>query len=279
MAKPATEDACRAYIGRSRETHDAMAPERARLLEALLDRAPSLTLGSELPPTWHWAYLSEEVKQSDLGADGHERLGLFLPPAPFHRRMWAAGSIEVIEPLRLGAPARRVTTIRDVAFKAGRSGKLCFVELRHEIRQNGAPCLTEDQTIVYRDRGLAEKPLRQPGDEVPEGYFTHAPTRLMRYSAVTHNPHLIHYDRDFCREVEGYPGLVVHGPLLATYLCEALRAARPAPVRRFSFRATAPVFETTPIRIVVAEGEDRAEIRRSDGVVAMTGSLIPAIRA
>ena len=206
-----------------------------------------------------------------MGHDGHEKLGLFMPPAPFARRMWAAGEITVNRPLKLGVPASRVSTIADVAFKTGKTGPLCFVQVRHEITQAGALALSELQTIVYRDRGLAERALRGPDDPVPDGYRVFPDTQLLAYSGVIQNTHRIHWDRDFCRDVEGYPGLVVHGPLLATTLADALMPPSGMRPCRFTYRAKAPVFETSPVRVIAEDGS--ARIERSDGVVAMTAEL------
>ncbi|RKF17107.1 acyl-CoA dehydrogenase [Roseovarius spongiae] len=262
---------CESYVGRSRETRDTLAPEPAEKLAALL----GARVEERLPPTWHWAYFNPGIPLTDQGHDLHERTGIFLPPAPFDRRMWAAGDVTVLEPLALGAPAVRRSTIADVAFKQGKSGAMCFVTVRHEIEQDGAARIREDQTIVYRDRGAPTPALRAPGDPVPEGYATYPEGKLFFYSAVTHNGHRIHWDRDFCRRVEGYPDLVVHGPLMATELCDALRGEDIRPLR-FRYRAEAPVFLTTPVRIVTdAPGEPReGVIRRSDGVASMRGTLM-----
>lgn len=260
MIDDRTKDACLACIGRERSLTDSMAPEPAARLATLLGRP----MPDALPTTWHWAYFNPAIPAEDVGHDGHERLGLFMPDAPFARRMWAGGTVEVIRPLVPGQPAEKRSRIEDVAFKSGRSGDLCFVTVAHEIDQNG-PATRETQTIVYRDRGLAVAPLRAPGDPVPEGYRVLPDTTLVAYSAITQNGHRIHWDRDFCRDVEGYPGLVVHGPLLATLLADTL-VPDPAPCR-FTYRATAPVFETSPFRIA-ADGAT-ARIERSDGVTAM----------
>lgn len=264
--------ACEAHLGRSRSVEDAMSPVPARRLQAVLDRVPSARAGDPLPPTWHWAYFADEVRQSDLGPYGHERLGIFLPPVPYPRRMWAASEITIRTPLALGEPARRVSTIEAVEFKSGLSGDLCFVRIGHAFSQGGALRVEEAQTVVYRDRGPPEPALRRPGDPVPEGFFVHDDMQLLRYSAVMHNGHRIHWDREFCRKVEGYADLVVHGPLLATHLAEALRAARAAWPRRFAFRAVAPVLVTTPVR-VVAEG-GAARVLRSDGREAMLAEMV-----
>lgn len=265
--------ACEGYVGRSREVWDAMSPAPGRRLEALLDRVPSLHEGDALPVAWHWAYLVDEVRQSDIGPEGHERLGLFLPPVPFHRRMWAASDIVLTEPLILGRPAIRRSTIRSVEFKSGRSGPLCFVQVSHGIEQDGRPRIGELQTIVYRDGGPVEPAWSAPQDSVPEGFLLHDDAQLLRYSAVTHNAHRIHWDRDFCRSVEGYPDLVVHGPLLATRLAQALQARRGEMPTRFSFRAVAPVLVTTPVQIETAADGTAGRVLRPDGREAMTGTM------
>ena len=267
---PQVRAACAAFVGNRREIEDTLAPEPAEKLAVLLgENLPS----DHLPPTYHWAYFNTGIAAADIGPDMHERTGIFLPAAPFHRRMWAAGDVSILQPLRIGVPARRRSTVTEVAFKDGKSGQMCFVTVSHEIDQDGMPCIFERQTIVYRDRGHPEKALRQPADPVPEGYFIHPDSELWFYSAITHNGHRIHWDREFCRDVEGYPDLVVHGPLMATKLCEAMREDT-GPLR-FVFRAQAPVFTTTPVRIVTGiPGRQRhGEFQRSDGVVSMTATL------
>ena len=182
--------------------------------------------------------------------------------------MWAAGDIEALTPLKLGVPANRLSAIEDVEFKDGRTGDLCFVTVRHEIEQ-GKVAIREKQTIVYRHPGQPEAALRASGDPVPEGYRTVPDTTLVAYSAITQNGHRIHWDRDFCRDVENYPDLVVHGPLLATLLADTF-VPEPVPCR-FTYRATAPVFETSPF--CVKRAGDVARIERSDGVTAMEARL------
>lgn len=261
MVPDDVEEVCKAHIGKERVIHDSLGPENAARLATLLETGTP----ERLPITWHWAYFNPALKAADVGHDGHERLGLFMPPAPFLRRMWAGGTVDLIRPLRLGMPAEKRSRIEDVAFKTGASGDLCFVTVRHDITQ-GEIAIREEQTIVYRDRGMAVAALREPADPVPDGYRVVPDTGLVAYSAITQNGHRIHWDRDFCRDVEGYPGLVVHGPLLATLLADTLFETPQA--ARFRYRATAPVFETSPFRI--AQNGDKAEIVRSDGVTAMT---------
>jgi 3-methylfumaryl-CoA hydratase len=262
--------AAEAHVGYRREAEDTLAPEAAEKLAVLLGADVPKEV---LPPTWHWVYFNRAVAFADQGPDLHERPGRFLPAVPLPRRMWAGGDVSVLRPLRIGIPARRVSTIRRVAFKDGASGALCFVTVAHEIAQEGAPCISEVQTIVYRHRSAPEPGLRAPDDPVPEGYRTYSDSQLFFYSAVTHNGHRIHWDRAFCQQVEGYPDLVVHGPLMATELCDALRDGT-GPLR-FSYRAQAPVFVTTPVRTDLgAPGAERhGRIERSDGVVAMTAVL------
>ena len=264
MVSDDIQAACEAHIGRERVIHDSLSPEPAAKLATLLET----DLPDRLPTTWHWAYFNPALKAADVGHDGHERLGLFMPPAPFLRRMWAGGTVEILRPLQLGVPADKRSRIENVAFKTGASGDLCFVTVLHEITQ-GDLAIREKQTIVYRDRGMAVAALRAPDDPIPDGYRVMPDTTLLAYSAITQNGHRIHWDRDFCRDVEGYPGLVVHGPLLATLLADTL-IPNPAPAT-FTYRATAPVFETSPFR-VVAEGSS-ARIERSDGVTAMEARL------
>ena len=266
---------CEAYVGRHREVIDAMAPETAAKLAVLLGAEMP---GTGLPPTWHWAYFQRGFPIANQGEDGHEMLGLFLPPAPFHRRMWAAGDVTLHRPMQLSVAATRRSTITGVDFKTGKSGDLCFVTVEHEIIQAGKSVIDEIQTVVYRDRGLPDAALREAKDPVPDGYFVHPDMELFFYSALTHNGHRIHWDRDFCRTVEGYPGLVVHGPLMATKLCDAMlkgAGAETGKSLRFAFRALAPVFDTTPIRLGFdTDGESRdGRIERSDGVTSMKATL------
>ena len=266
-----TRASCEATIGRVRESVDSMAPETAAKFAVLLSaEAPEV----ELPPTWHWLYFSRAVTQADLGHDFHERTGRFLPAVPFPRRMWASGAVTVEHPLRLGLPATQRIEIADVAFKDGRSGSMCFVTLSLEIRQDDRRCIEETRVIVYRDRGAPETPLGHPGDLVPDGFHITPDSKLFFYSAITHNGHRIHWDREYCRDEEGYPDLVVQGPMMATELCDALRGGTTGPCR-YIYRAQAPVFARTPIRIEAGPpgGLSEGRILRSDGVASMSASF------
>jgi 3-methylfumaryl-CoA hydratase len=274
-AAPLTDEVravCVGFVGRMSATEDSLAPEPAGKLAALFGAPVPV---AALPPTWHWAYFNSPIAPAEFGADLHERTGLFLPPVPLPRRMWAAGEVTIHRPLRLGTPAHRISTVAEVAFKAGASGQLCFVTVAHRISQQGELCIAERQTIVYRGRGAPERELRRPDDPVPDGFFTHPEAQLWCYSAVTHNAHRIHWDRAWCRDVEGYPDLVVHGPLMASELCNAMHDGE-GPLR-FTFRAQAPVFVTSPVRILPGEPGPVREgrIERSDGVVSMLATLAP----
>lgn len=266
-----TIESCRKAIGRQREYLDSLAPENAERLSVLLGQDGPVDL---LPPTFHWVYFNPAVPADKMGHDMHEQTGAFLPAAPFNRRMWAGGDVTVMKPLRIGKTAQKRSTIKDVAFKQGRSGQMCFATVQHEIEQAGTPCIREIQTIVYRDRGEPEQETTPPHSEIPVGYFRHPDHQLFFYSALTHNGHRIHWDRDFCRDVEGYPDLVVHGPLMATELCEAMRNAQIAPMR-FTYRAQAPVFVSTAVTIETTPdcAERNAVMKRLDGVTSMAANL------
>ncbi len=265
------------WIGRSETVHDTLAPTPLHALNAMLDRPPvPFALGSVVPPLWHWLYFLPLHRQSDIGPDGHARRGGFLPPVPLPRRMWAGSQFEFHAPLHVGDRVTRTSTIADVSHKLGRSGPLVFVKVRHELRCEGAaadagPALVEFHDIVYRD-------AKRPGDVEParvaapvldgldasgaSGAETLAAgtawrrdivpddVLLFRYSALTFNGHRIHYDRRYVTEVEAYPGLVVHGPLIATLLLDLLRRQLPqADVAQFRFKALRPTFDLHPFSV------------------------------
>jgi len=239
----------RQWIGRSETRTDTVTAAPVAAMSATLDREdPEPHSGTELPPLWHWLYFLPLARQSEIGPDGHSRRGGFLPPVPLPRRMWAGGRFEFRQPLRVGEDITRVSRITDVSAKEGRSGRLVFVAVRHEIANAQGVALTEEHDIVYRDNpqpgAPAPKPQPAPTDAVFEREIVPDPVLLFRYSALTFNGHRIHYDRRYVTEVESYPGLIVHGPLLATLLLDLLRRSLPAVcVARFDFRAMRPVFD------------------------------------
>jgi 3-methylfumaryl-CoA hydratase len=253
-----TLDELKAWIGRSETLHDSAQPVPVAALAAMLDHAPmALVAGAPLPPLWHWLYFLPLARQSQIGPDGHPRRGGFLPPVPLPRRMWAGSQFEFRTPLRLGDALQRKSTIVDVSGKSGRSGELVFVKVRHELHCNGAaePALVEWHDIVYRDTPRPEDVPPPPPQRAPEGAAWQRELRpdevlLFRYSALTFNGHRIHYDRPYATQVEGYPGLVVHGPLIATLLLDLLRRqAHQVELVSFRFKALRPTFDGRPMRV------------------------------
>ncbi len=244
-------DHLRGWIGKSETREDRITLTPMAALSATLDRQdPPPRDGDALPPLWHWLYFLPIHRQSELGADGHPKRGGFIPPVPLPRRMFAGGRQEFHRPLRAGDAVSRVSSIADVTHKVGRNGPLVFVLVRHEISSQEGLALIEEHDIVYRDHS---RPGESAQASLPEAPADPSWTRevfadavvLFRYSALTFNPHRIHYDWRYCTEGEGYPGLVVHGPLIATLLADLLRRNLPdARVTGFSFRAVRPLFDT-----------------------------------
>jgi 3-methylfumaryl-CoA hydratase len=233
------------WIGKTGVAEDVVTATPYAALSATLDRGIERpAAGTPLPTLWHWLYFLPLYPQSEVGPDGHAKRGGFLPPIPLPRRMWAGSQLEFREPLNVGDALTRTSTIEDVTEKSGRSGPLVFVRVRHEIRRRGEAtvALLEYHDIVYReepkadDRAPAAKPA--PARSAWERRWVPDDVLLFRYSALTFNSHRIHYDRRYVTEVEGYPGLVVHGPLIATLLLDLVRREMPeADVERFEFRA------------------------------------------
>ncbi|MBX9632948.1 MAG: MaoC family dehydratase N-terminal domain-containing protein [Burkholderiales bacterium] len=250
MNAPATGlDHLRDWIGRTEVRTDHVTPTPIAALGATLDLdAVNSNPGAAVPPLWHWLYFLPLARQSTIGADGHPERGGFLPPVPLPRRMWAGGRLEFRRPLVIGADITRISRIRDVSIKTGRSGTLVFVTVDHEISDGEGVAIREEHDIVYRENPQPETPAPQPQpapvDEAFRREIAPDPVLLFRYSALTFNGHRIHYDRPYVTEVEGYPGLIVHGPLIATLLLDLLHRNLPtAKVARFSFRAVRPVFD------------------------------------
>ncbi len=239
------------WIGRREVAQDTLIARPARQMQATLGGLPTLAVGDPLPPLWHWLYFPSEAPTAALGHDGHPERGGFIPPVALPRRMWAGGKVRFHAPLRIGDTIERVSTIEDVTLKKGQSGPLCFVTVRHRLDQ----AVTEDHHIVYRDHPVPGDPQPRPAppDLTPQVSRTITPNiaLLFRYSALTFNAHRIHYDLDYCRRVEGYPGLVVHGPLIATLLMNM--AADLKPIKTFTYRATAPVFHDAPFTLNAAQ--------------------------
>ncbi|WP_028206052.1 FAS1-like dehydratase domain-containing protein [Paraburkholderia nodosa] len=272
-------DSSEAWVGRKAESADRVTEAPVRLMQATLDAVEAGVLPSELPPLWHWLYFLPGERQSGIGPDGHPKRGGFLPPIGLPRRMWAGGRLQFLLPLSVGEPIRRVSTIKCVQSKSGRSGQLVFVTVLHEISSLSGVVIREEQDIVYRDApapgAAAPQPVMAPTDEQFGCTVTPDPVLLMRYSALTFNGHRIHYDRPYAMQEEGYPGLVVHGPLIATLLMETLRAERPEKtVRSFEFKAVSPLFDITPFTVngKLEGGTAHLWARGSEGHLAMQAS-------
>jgi len=255
-------DHLRQWLGSHEERGDEITAMPIAGLAATLDRDELVGPGTEVPPLWHWAYFAAIARQSALGPDGHPARGGFLPPVPLPRRMFAGGRLEFVQPLRVGDRVVRASKVIRVDGKQGRSGALVFVTVRHEFTRSGALALTEEHDIVYRDApqpGVSPLPPQPaPAAAEFEREIVPDPVLLFRYSALTFNGHRIHYDRKYVTEAEGYPGLVVHGPLIATLLADLLRRARPEiRLRSFAFKAVRPLFDTHAFRVCGRSDRDK----------------------
>ncbi len=283
MTAPIDTDAWRQWAGREQTLTDTIHPDRARAWQISLDEeGEALKAGDALPPLWHWLYFWTLAPASALGPDGHAARGGFLPPIELPRRMWAGSRVSFHRPLPLGAAATCHSKIADIRFKTGRSGHLAFVTVRHEVSTQGTLCIADEHDIVYRE---AAKPgsKADSGEDAPlDATWTREivpdPVLLFRYSALTFNGHRIHYDRPYATGVEGYPGLIVHGPLLATLMVELARAARPeSAIAKFQFRALSPIFDTASFTVAGSLDDDGQGadlwIANPQGKLAMRGRI------
>lgn len=267
----------KSWIGCEETEHDVVTAAPVRAMRALLDRDPVLPEdGEPLPPLWHWLYFLPAYRTAEAGPDGHAARGGFLPPVPLPRRMWAGGRLSFPGALRVGERVTKTSTIADVTIKEGRSGPLAFVTVRHEIAGPGGPTVIEEHDIVYRGGPALTGAVPPPAPEDPQWTQTiqPGPLLLFRYSALTYNGHRIHYDRDYCRDEEGYPGLVVHGPLTATLLVGLAAERCPdACITAFDFRATAPLFDDAPYTVNGRREGDAVRLwAAKDGGLAMTAT-------
>lgn len=274
----------RRWIGRERVVADAMDPVRAQALHATLERpgAPP-TAGDPLPPLWHWIYFWSIAPASALGRDGHQAKGHFLPPIDLPRRMWAGSRFTFYRSLTLGAPAERRSSVADIVLKEGRSGQLAFVTVKHRVSDAGGLCLEEEQDLVFR-RGANPAKERAPPKPAPSDppawshRVTADPVLLFRYSALTFNGHRIHYDADYAREEEGYPHLVVHGPLLGLLMCQhAVAEAGVGLPAGYRFRLSRPIFARRGFVVAGSPLGDGREaqvwVQDEDGALAAEGRV------
>jgi 3-methylfumaryl-CoA hydratase len=254
----------RQWIGRQETLTDDITATPVKAMDATFDYpAREVIKGTPLPLLWHWLYFLPLYRQSILGEDGHPVKGGFLPPVPLPRRMWAGSQFEFNAPILVGDKVSRTSTIEDVSEKSGRTGKLVFVKVKHELFCNGSaqPAITEFHDIVYREAQNASDtpppPTAAPAQATWRRGIVADEAFLFRYSALTFNGHRIHYDRRYVTEVEGYPGLIVHGPLIATLLLDLLRRQQPnAQVKTFRFKAIRPTFDLNPFNV---QGEPSAD--------------------
>lgn len=275
------------WIGKTETVTDVVTSGQAQALAATLDLEQThWPDGSELPLMWNWIYCTQKVRQSELGPDGHPKKGGFLPPIALPRRMFAGARMELHAPLKVGAKIEKTSTVLDVVEKHGKSGRLAFVTVRHDYHCEGTHCLRDTHTIAYREtpkeKALPIKPTATGLDRPDWADWSIMvrpdPVLLFRYSALIFVSHRIHYDRDYTTQTEGYPGLLVHGPLIATMMAEFARMNLPGTlVDRFDFRAVAPIYDTEPFQIAMSKDRDaqgyRIESIRADGKTAMSGHI------
>jgi len=268
------------WVGSPEVKQDIITLSPALGVSAMLDReGPPLDMGDPLPCLWHWFYFLPQVPMSQISSDGHPERGGFLPPIDLPRRMFAGARLKFHAPLIIGEPAVREGEILSVTEKSGKSGWLAFVTVRYVVkREDGTVCIEEEQDIVYREPG-AQVPRPVPTDAMPDvapdawsRTIVPDPVFLFRFSALTFNAHRIHYDRPYAMNEEGYPGLVVHGPLTALLLAELTAHNAKQPMASFSFRGRAPLFDLDPFRIVGIPGDTSVELEAQgpDGNPAMT---------
>ncbi|NNC71794.1 MAG: hypothetical protein HKN78_02850, partial [Sphingomonadaceae bacterium] len=206
------------------------------------------------PPGLHWCLCLPDAPMEELGPDGHPKKGGFMPPIPLPRRMFAASDIAFLAPLEAGAAIERVSTIASIAEKGGKSGQLVFVEVDHVTLADSIETIRERQTIVYREAAAVPLPLPATGTADLSRWpamrtITPSEMQLFRYSALTFNAHRIHYDAPYARDEEGYPALVVHGPLIASLLMQLAADEKGGMLERFAFRAKSPAFTGQPLHL------------------------------
>lgn len=277
-------EALQNWIGNQETTTEIIAPFPSNAMAATLNRDdPPYLDGHALPPLWHWLHFLPIHKLRDGNYDGHAALGGFLPPVPLPRRMWAGGRLQFHASMRIGRELQKTSEVLSVSHKSGKSGPLVFVTVLHKIHDGDTLCLEEEHDIVYRAPPSVGKapPAHKAADPRPAHFsaaITPDPVLLFRYSALTFNGHRIHYDQPFCCGTEGYDGLVVHGPLLATLMLDLLRREYPdARVSQFEFRARAPVTvpadSAAPFEVCGTRKGNASDlwIMRADGVCAMEG--------
>ena len=268
-----------AWIGREESSSERILGSVAKAMAATLDVEQAPQPGEPLPPGWQWLFFNPTARRSALGLDGHPQRGGFLPPIELPRRMWAGSRIRYLADLPIEAQATRRSRILKIEHKSGKRGSLTFVTVEHTISCNGTPCIAEEQDLVYRDAPTpgASPAAPQRHDGVAQWSRTVEPdtTLLFRYSALTFNGHRIHYDQAYARDEEGYPDLVVHGPLTATLLQQfALEQGGGRALGRFEFRGVTPLFVGRAFRLEGREADGALSlwVRGPDGELAMSAT-------
>jgi 3-methylfumaryl-CoA hydratase len=258
-------DHLRTWIGREEVQSELVTTALVQRFNATFDRESSLEEGGGAPLLIHLCLAQPAVATAELGPDGHPARGDFLPPVPLPRRMWAGGQFTFHDDIRIGELVRRRSEIEGVTVKQGRSGVLCFVTVTHHIESAGRKVLTERQDIVYREVPAADTaPPKTAPDPAPSGQHSRkiaaTPTLLFRYSALTFNGHRIHYDAPYVKRDEGYPGLIVHGPMQATMLAQYAADLRGATPAQFAFRSLSPIFDTSDFTLNARDGKDAMKL-------------------
>ncbi|MDR3523245.1 MAG: MaoC family dehydratase N-terminal domain-containing protein [Acetobacteraceae bacterium] len=272
-------DTWRGWIGREQTQDDLLTEDLARKFHAMLDLpGDAPRLGEAAPQLIHFCLTQPAAATATLGEDGHPARGGFLPPVALPRRMWAGGSLSFHRPLRVGDAVRRISRIEEVTLKHGRTGRLCFVTVAHRIEAGGELAVEERQDIVYREADSAAKPATPPTAAAPGTRTRPQPVSaplLFRYSALTFNGHRIHYDHPYVTQVEGYPGLVVHGPMQATWLLHYATELRGALPRSFTFRGQSPLFDNDVVSLNATDAGDSMKLwtSRTGGPVAMAAEV------
>jgi 3-methylfumaryl-CoA hydratase len=277
MTEPLDLDHLRQWIGRSEQVSDIVTAQLVKGLRATLFLDIGLPEpGDAAPHTVHWCLAQPVYPMDMLGPDGHPTRGGFLPPVPLPRRMWAGGQLQFLDPLRVGDEVTRSSTIADVTLKTGSTGALCFVTVQHVITTARGVAIRDRQDIVYRDIPSAAASPTNPAAPPPAAkhHETHLadPVLLFRYSALTFNGHRIHYDRDYVTQVEGYPGLIVHGPLQAALLVECAAKLRDgAAPKTFAYRGVQPLFDGADFSVNANDTAEGLELwtAKSDGTPTM----------
>ena len=274
-------DLLQSWEGREEINEDVITLPQVQMLASTLDHDPEEHLdGAILPPLYHWLYFLQPVKFSDLAPDGHAKKGVFMPPVPFPSRMFAGARIDYLGDLRIGERVQRTSTIQAVRYTEGRSGPLVFVTVAHKISNESSVALVEEQDIAYRPKTTIRESASGPETTMPETDFRRKicpnESLLFQFSALTFNSHRIHYDLPYARS-EGYPALVVHGPLTAILLADLVaRECNRPELSSFSFRARSPLYLGDQINLTGQRVENTVELTAfsAKGVASLNAQAV-----